>query len=350
MIKININDRKTLIRLLESLYLLQTYRGRKQLLEYSGLSFISPHIDLEGPSFVFISDLLNYLEVYGRVTYDHEALGMFLNSVKEFLGESEENQRFIDKILSNYNLMIPIKQTPEPDHWISGTDTDSINEKIIGENTLRNISFLKRGFDVSGSVALIDAAKKWTGTGFMISSDLLMTNHHVIPDESFIGEILFRFNYQLTFDGIEEIVSEYKAKKGGIFYSNEELDFTIIELENPAGEDWGVSTFGLYQIPIESRVNIIQHPAGLPKQISFQNNLVVYSDSKIVQYVTSTLCGSSGSPVYNDQWKVVAIHHAGGYLLEPGSNKMFYRNEGISVISILNNVPSIIRKRINPNL
>ena len=38
-----------------------------------------------------------------------------------------------------------------------------------------------------------------------------------------------------------------------------------------------------------------------------QNNFVAYADANIVQYATSTLPGSSGSPVFDDEFKVVAI-------------------------------------------
>jgi hypothetical protein len=347
MIKLNINDRKKLTKVMETISLLQTYRGRKQLLELSGLGFVSSHIDLEGSPFVVINELIVYLEEYGKISYENEALGILLNSIKEFVSEPDEKFKFIDYILSKYNLMTPVIKSYESVDWKDQANTDEVKEKIIGENTLRNISFLKRGFEVSGSVSYLDVANKWTGTGVMISSNLLMTNQHVVPSQGYLKGLRIHFNYQLTFDGLEEKIAVYKPKKDGIFYSNKELDFTILELQEPAGNDWGISSFGEYLIQKNSRINIIQHPGGLPKKISFQNNLVVYSDLKVVQYVTSTLCGSSGSPVYDDQWKIIAIHHSGGFLFEPLSKKRFLRNEGISSVAILNDIPSSIKNKIN---
>ncbi|MBU6351013.1 MAG: trypsin-like peptidase domain-containing protein [Chloroflexi bacterium] len=72
-----------------------------------------------------------------------------------------------------------------------------------------------------------------------------------------------------------------------------------------------------------------------PKQIALYHNLVVYSDGQRVQYLTDTLPGSSGSPVFNSAWQVVALHHSGGWLREPGSKQMYYRNEGIHVNAVL---------------
>lgn len=82
------------------------------------------------------------------------------------------------------------------------------------------------------------------------------------------------------------------------------------------------------------RVPIIQHPEGMPKQISIQNNLVAYADAEKVQYYTTTMPGSSGSPVFDDQFHVVAIHR------KWVDQKDFatphpYRNQGTSMIAIL---------------
>jgi V8-like Glu-specific endopeptidase len=47
--------------------------------------------------------------------------------------------------------------------------------------------------------------------------------------------------------------------------------------------------------------------------------------------VNSTIPGSSGSPVFNDAWKVIAIHHAGGELISNERGDRMFANEGILV-------------------
>ena len=181
------------------------------------------------------------------------------------------------------------------------------------------------------------------GTGFMVAHDLLMTNHHVIatPGEAAGTEI--SFNYQLDRHGVLCQPVPARALAGGLFYTNGDLDFTVTQLEDPP--DFGALTLRPVQVRKDQRVAIIQHPGGHLKQISMQNNFVAYADSRVVQYTTSTLPGSSGSPVFNEEFQVVAIHHSGGMLVEPGTDRYYLRNEGMAMIAVLDdlkaNAPAI---------
>ena len=58
-------------------------------------------------------------------------------------------------------------------------------------------------------------------------------------------------------------------------------------------------------------LNIIQHPNGEPKQVAVRENRLVARLDSFLHYETDTAPGSSGSPVFNDQWEVVALHHSG---------------------------------------
>jgi V8-like Glu-specific endopeptidase len=50
----------------------------------------------------------------------------------------------------------------------------------------------------------------------------------------------------------------------------------------------------------------------------FANAVVLVGEGR-VQYLTDTLPGSSGSPVFDADWNVVALHHSGGWLKEPNA-------------------------------
>jgi endonuclease G len=80
---------------------------------------------------------------------------------------------------------------------------------------------------------------------------------------------------------------------------------------------------------IGEHVSIIQHPQGGPKQVALTANQVVNIFEHRLQYTTDTMPGSSGSPVFNDDWKVIAIHHEGGNLAINRRGDTMFVNEGI---------------------
>jgi endonuclease G len=63
---------------------------------------------------------------------------------------------------------------------------------------------------------------------------------------------------------------------------------------------------------ISDPVTIIQHPLGAPKKIGILGNAVMQVEMPFVYYTTDTMRGSSGSPVLDTNWEVVALHRAAG--------------------------------------
>lgn len=347
MINLTTEDRQHLVALLKDLPELASEASRREILELAGLKQVIPMIDLSGAPLIAISRIVGYLVNFGRLTYDNEALGLFLNSIKNLTGV--EQQDLIDRLLTQYEMMIPVAPAPSLDNWHGTESETSVLEKIIGENTLRPIAFLAQGLHVARSVAYISVqsgAKRWSGTGFLIAPDLIVTNHHIVPSVDLLATTLFRFNYEENFRGEARKVAEYRATPNGLFHTNERLDYSIIEVDGEAGERWGWLPLLHRTIQEGARVNIIQHPNGLPKQISFQNNFVEYIDENVMQYVTTTLPGSSGAPVLNNGWEVVALHHSGGNINEPMTKRRYCRNEGSLIKRILTDLTADLRERI----
>ncbi|MEM7553063.1 MAG: trypsin-like peptidase domain-containing protein [Cyanobacteria bacterium P01_A01_bin.84] len=341
MVNLEAEDRKQLITLLKDLPELATERSRQQMLELADLKQLLPMMDISGTRFVAVSEIVSYLSNYGRLTYNHEALGLFLNTLKGSVGMQQ--QQFLDRLLTKYDMMTPIATLPAINDWRGSETVADVFEKIIGEKTLRPISFLQQGLEVSRSVAYIgvrNSQESWSGTGFLVTRNLLLTNNHVLPSPDLRSGTIFRFNYEENFQGEAQTTDEYRPKSNGIFHTNKALDYTLVEIEGEPGQKWGCLPLMMSrEIRRDNRVNIIQHPLGQPKQISLQNNFVQYVGGNVVQYVTSTLQGSSGSPVFNDAWEVVALHHAGGNISEPTTQRRYFRNEGTLVESIIADLP-----------
>lgn len=109
--------------------------------------------------------------------------------------------------------------------------TADIKEKIIGENTLRDIYILNLALEASSAVVHIRTPNS-LGTGFMVAPDLMMTNNHVINSQEVALESQYSFNYQLDINGKECPTQTIGALPGGAFYTSEELDFTVVTLKD----------------------------------------------------------------------------------------------------------------------
>lgn len=73
--------------------------------------------------------------------------------------------------------------------------------KIFKKNDLLPISYLQSGIKVSESVCRIvlrDSTGReiGTGTGFLVSPEVLITNNHVLPDINAATNAVAEFNYQ----------------------------------------------------------------------------------------------------------------------------------------------------------
>lgn len=276
---------------------------------------------------------LDYLARFGQDDPGRETLGVLINKILAYIGGGD-NAEFLKTLMRNYPFINPPTAVRGiTDSWQGSNSSDFIKEKIIGENTLRDISMLEMALDASKAVARIVTPDS-LGTGFLVAPNLLMTNNHVISSEKKSTESKFVFNYQIDKFGNEMETHQYCSKLNGLFYTNHDLDFTVIELE-----DLNVSHTPLKakakRISRDERINIIQHPGGHYKKISFQNNFVAYADNTVVQYTTSTEPGSSGAPVLNNSFEVIAIHHSGGMLIEPNTQRRHLRNAGTSMIAAL---------------
>jgi endonuclease G len=58
-------------------------------------------------------------------------------------------------------------------------------------------------------------------------------------------------------------------------------------------------------------LSIIQHPGGERKQVCVRENKLLRYGDDTLWYQADTVAGSSGSPVFNPFWQVVALHHSG---------------------------------------
>ncbi|WP_181154284.1 trypsin-like serine peptidase [Nostoc sp. 'Peltigera membranacea cyanobiont' N6] len=190
------------------------------------------------------------------------------------------------------------------------------------------------------------------GTGFLVGNSYLLTNHHILPDEKLCHEIIAEFGYDQ--DGLGRKIPPIAYKldtnpETGFFETNENLDYTLVKLQDKpvdpdlsilgrAGDHFGWITLDEnstriappvdktkienlkldgFDIKIPQSkslegepVNIIQHPKGRRKQVILSSNRVTEIYKQFIRYQADADFSSSGSPVFNQQWQLVALHHA----------------------------------------
>ena len=345
MIQLKQNDRLAIVRWLSGLPEFESEASRRRLISLIGIGESAAQIDVSGSPLLAAASLVDFLVRIGRVTPESEALGQLLNLVSSLVGL--ERQAEIHAMLRAYSMMTPVVLTRPIATESPGFSADARAEKIIGQNTLRPVSFLAAGLQASRAVALVrvtTSTDAWTGTGFLVGPDLFVTNQHVV------GSAEEALSCTLDFDFEED--PQRRMKKVSTFrvaahlFSDPGLDFSLLRVDGRPGDEFGWLDLRDRSVKVGDRVNIIQHPAGQPKQVALQHNLVEYVGGGVAQYVTSTLPGSSGSPVLNDDWRVIALHHAGGMLVEPTTGATFYRNEGVLIGSILAGLPKEISSQL----
>lgn len=172
--------------------------------------------------------------------------------------------------------------------------------EVAGRPVARIIELPRNGFELSGF-----------GTGFLIAPGILLTNHHVLPDQESAENAAANFGHDYTSHGVQrgEIIA-FDATPHR-FITDADLDFTIVGL----AARLPITTLPLIgsvgKILLGHPINIIQHPSGGPKTYGIRENRLVDILDLHLHYTTDTLPGSSGSPAFNQHWEVVALHHSG---------------------------------------
>lgn len=217
--------------------------------------------------------------------------------------------------------------------------TGETKEEIIFRDDTVPFGFLSDGERAGSSVARIKVlpyqggallqpvALPHSGTGWLITPDLLVTNHHVVNarkrtegQQQMADPSDLRLQAQGSrsrFDYLsEDDTDTEEAQASELVAWDEELDYAVLRLTGapppngaPPRPFLRVATAPLAvakDTPVA--LNIIQHPGGEPKRIALRNNLAFEADDMDVRYFTDTRGGSSGSPVLTDDWTVVALH------------------------------------------
>lgn len=238
---------------------------------------------------------VNHLRAYAKALDGHN-----LGNMPLALGNLAEHEAFTEKDISNSLL-----------ERVLGTTRD-----FLGVNFLEKALYVNRS--VGRVVVSLDGNRKSFGTGFLVSPRLLLTNHHVLSSRARAQASVAEFDFQLDRTGQPLTVERFALEPDSFFLSDKELDFALTAVRGVSERGVKLSRYGCLpligqegKISIGEPINIIQHPAGEMKQIVLRQNRLLDLPDKFAHYEADTEPGSSGSPVFNDQWEVIALHHSG---------------------------------------
>jgi hypothetical protein len=217
---------------------------------------------------------------------------------------------------------------------------------------------------VEARVARVEVHGRAQGTGFLVGPDVLLTNYHVL-ERILLGivpptAVAIRFDYKVLAEGSRSegllvklhprewrhddspySPAEKAGQPDGPPPSSDELDYACVRLERPVGTEpvdargaSGGPARGWVFVPEvvafapKMPLLIAQHPDGSPLKLALDTQAVLGENANHtrVRYATNTEPGSSGSPCFDLDWSLIALHHYG----DPAFNHPRF-NQGIPV-------------------
>nr|WP_250814024.1 trypsin-like peptidase domain-containing protein [Neorhizobium tomejilense] len=209
----------------------------------------------------------------------------------------------------------------------------------------------------------------WTGTGFLVAPNLLLTNNHVLNSMAVSGVAIAEFEYEWPSDKLfanatttEPSTIRFELSPTRLFVTSPVegggLDYTFVWISEKAAEQFGTIRMerGSFMINQFEPTFVIHHPKGRLKEVSLDDTELLGVNSINLLYAADTDFGSSGACVFNRNGRLVALHHArqtGDTLKELYPNvaqhlsdgrRITVGNEGIKISAIAIDLESRMRR------
>ncbi len=232
-------------------------------------------------------------------------------------------------------------------------------EKVFGEDSFKTYQWYITGAEHCRMIARIGReTSKGFGTGFLIRGTdlheqlgdelLLMTNAHVVSEDP-TDRALHPDEAIVSFEVLDNAGNQYRISEIVWSSPSTALDVSVLRFDGTSLATLKELTRDVTFYPLANRlpplgndgdhterVYIIGHPAGGTLQLSFQDNVLLDYEDPRIHYRTPTTGGSSGSPVFNQQWQLLGLHHGGSSEMPKlhGKEGTYQANEGMWIEAI----------------
>lgn len=202
-------------------------------------------------------------------------------------------------------------------------ESDEYLEAVFGHDEYKTITWYRAGLEAARGVVRIKQALGITvGTGFVVpgaefhptwaGTQLVITNFHVVSREQLLAgrELVVAFDDGGPEIAIKEVLWQSPAAMPGANPPGS-LDTAVLRLAADPPRFPAYTPSPGPAPKVDERVYVIGHPRGQELAFSMNDNKVVGSTDALLHYRAPTRPGSSGSPVFDGQWRLVGIHHGG---------------------------------------
>ncbi len=299
-------------------------------------------------AFEYASTLRQFEEVW-KLDESHIEQAKILHVLKAALLAQEGGRIELENNSKNLNTIVEL-------------ESDKQFEQILGKDRYKTFLWYSKGIDrASGVAQIINSNEEGLGTGFLVRGTdiheslgenwVVVTNAHVISDDpleqadnpgslpSDMAEIRFE---------AKDPDKKYRVDKILFSSPRNELDCTIVSLQSPVkhAKPFPIASH-LPLLNKNQRVYVIGHPRGGILSYSIDDNLILDHEKPKIHYRAPTEGGSSGSPVFNQSWDLLGIHHAGGMEMKKLNKKpgTYPANEGLFFQSIRDAVAEELVKK-----
>jgi hypothetical protein len=277
-------------------------------------------------------------------------LGSFLRQLKEVWQFSPENEQQ-GQILAVVQTELMQRQGCQM--TLSAADMPLLKlanegklEKVFGPDSYKPLAWLITLLERCKCVARIaNKMGRCLGTGFVVHGGdfhpqwhgqfYVLTNAHVISDDTEVQPALRSDRAQISFECWLGHEKKYDVAK--IVWSSPpgKFDATLVELSPKLTDCVGHEKW-LGVKSDQKGVYLIGHPLGLGLSISLHDNKFLGYYKPKLYYRTPSEPGSSGSPVFDENWDFIGLHRAGSFEMPnpDGSQGNIEANEGLSLEEI----------------